>query len=78
MCPRPGGCGRGLSKGESLAVRKNGARWTVEFMQRGIRIFRRLPEGRTKADAKQLESRLRNQIFGAYIHDSLPFVGKLR
>lgn len=41
-------------------------------MQRGVRIFRRLPEGRTKADAQQLESRLRGQIFNAVDLGKLP------
>lgn len=55
-----------------MAVRKNGDRWVVEFMSRGVRIFRRLPPGRTKADAQQLESRLRNQIFDAVDLGKLP------
>ncbi len=46
-----------------MAVRKNGDRWVVEFMQRGVRVFRRLPAGRTKAEAQALESKLRTEIF---------------
>jgi integrase len=55
-----------------MAVRKSGDRWIVEFMQRGVRIFRRLPAGRTKADAQQLESKLRGQIFNAVDLGKLP------
>jgi integrase len=55
-----------------LAVRKNGDRWVIEFMQRGVRIFRRLPAGRTKHDAQQLESKLRGQIFNAVDLGKLP------
>jgi len=46
-----------------MAVRKVGDRWVVEFMFRGIRIFRRLPPGRTKAEGQALESKLRSEIF---------------
>lgn len=55
-----------------MAVRKAGDRWVVEFMQRGERIFRRLPAGTTKADAQQVESRLRRQIFDAVDLGKLP------
>ena len=55
-----------------MAVRKSGERWVVEFMQRGVRIFRRLPRGRTKQDAQQLESKLRGQIFDAVDLGKLP------
>src|ERR1043165_9591919 len=55
-----------------MAVRKRGDRWVVEFMQRGVRIYRRLPPGRTKADAQQLESKLRGQVFNAVDLGKLP------
>lgn len=55
-----------------MAVRKNGDRWVVEFMQRGVRVFRRLPAGRTKGDAQQLESKLRGQVFNAVDLGKLP------
>lgn len=55
-----------------MAVRKSGDQWIVEFMFRGQRIFRRLPEGRTKQDAQALESRLRTQIFDAVDLGKLP------
>lgn len=55
-----------------MAVRKNGDRWIVEFMFRGIRHFHRLPKGRTKADAQALESKLRSQIFDAVDLGKLP------
>ncbi len=55
-----------------MAVRKNGDRWIVEFMFRGIRHFHRLPRGRTKADAQALESKLRGQIFDAVVLGKLP------
>lgn len=47
-----------------MAVRKDArGRWTVEFQASGKRVFRRLPAIATKEDAKQLESRLRREIF---------------
>ncbi len=55
-----------------MAARKAGDRWIVEFMFRGNRIFRRLPKGRTKADAQALESKLRHQIFDAIDLGKLP------
>ena len=55
-----------------MAIRRNGDRWIVEFMQRGVRIFRRLPPGRSKSDAQQLESKLRGQIFNAVDLGKLP------
>lgn len=55
-----------------MAVRKSGDRWIVEFMSRGIRVFRRLPRGRTKGDAQQVEARLRNQIFDSVDLGRLP------
>ncbi len=55
-----------------MAVRQARGRWVVEFMQRGIRVFRRLPPGCTKGAAQQLESRLRNQIFDAVDLGKLP------
>lgn len=55
-----------------MAARKSGERWVVEFMFRGIRVFRRLPRGRTKQDAQALESKLRNQIFDSVDLGKLP------
>lgn len=55
-----------------MAARNVNGRWVVEFMFRGQRIFRRLPEGRTGQDAKVLEGRLRTQIFDAVDLGRLP------
>lgn len=41
-------------------------------MFRGVRVFRRLPAGRTKADGQALESKLRNQIFDSVDLGKLP------
>jgi integrase len=41
---------------------KGRKRFSVEFAQRGHRVFRRLPPGATKAQALQLEARLRNEL----------------
>ena len=46
-----------------MAVRKVNGRWLVEFMQGGHRVFKRLPEGATRADATQYETKLRREIF---------------
>jgi integrase len=48
-----------------VAVRKSGDQWIVEFMFRGVRIFRRLPPGRSKGEAQALESKLRGEIFNS-------------
>lgn len=48
-----------------MAVRKQGDRWVVEFMFRGVRIFRRLPAGRSKGEAQAIESKRRGEIFNA-------------
>ena len=45
-----------------MAIRKVDGRWRVEFQQAGRRVFRRLPEIATKADAQALESTLRREI----------------
>lgn len=55
-----------------MAVRKSGDRWVVEFMFRGIRVFRRLPAGQGKQSAQTLESKLRNQIFDSVDLGKLP------
>jgi integrase len=38
-------------------------RWTVEFEQAGVRVFRRLPQGATESQGKALEAKLRREIF---------------
>lgn len=55
-----------------MAARNIAGRWVVEFMLRGQRIFKRLPQGRTKQDAQAVESRLRNQIFDSVELGKLP------
>lgn len=55
-----------------MAVRKAGERWTVEFMFRGVRVFRRLPHGIGKGEAQALESKLRSEIFNAVDLGRLP------
>jgi len=55
-----------------VAVRKEGDRYIVEFMFRGVRVFKRLPAGRSRGDGKTLESRLRNQIFDSVDLGKLP------
>jgi integrase len=46
-----------------MSVRKRGDRYIVEFMFRGVRVYKRLPPGVGLGQARALESRLRNQIF---------------
>jgi integrase len=48
-----------------VAVRQIDGRWTVEFQQSGTRIFRRLYQGATRAQAQALETKLRADIFAA-------------
>lgn len=38
-------------------------RWQVEFEQAGVRVFRRLPKGATRAQGEALETKLRREIF---------------
>jgi integrase len=44
-------------------VKSRDGRWVVEFQCRGIRIHRRCPPGSTRADAVELETRIRREIF---------------
>jgi len=68
-----------------VPVYKRGKRgiWTVEFMIRGQRVKRALPEARTKAQAQQVETQLRQEVFdGKYgraagTHDFAEFVQKV-
>lgn len=46
-----------------MAVRHAGKQWVVEFMLKGHRVFKRLPEFATKADALAYEAKLRQQVF---------------
>lgn len=46
-----------------MAVRRVSGSWVVEFQQRGERVFRRLPPSCGKSEARQLETKLRAQIF---------------
>lgn len=48
-----------------MAVRLDRGRYVVEFAQSGRRVFRRLPAGVTKAQAVELETKLRREIFDA-------------
>ena len=48
-----------------MAVRQSRGRWTVEFQQAGIRVFRRLPPGITKAQAEEWEVKRRRELFEA-------------
>lgn len=48
-----------------MAVRQQAGRWLVEFQQSGIRVFRRLHPGATKAQAQALETKLRHDLFAA-------------
>lgn len=47
-----------------MAVRTKNGRHIVEFELRGHRVHRRLPQGTTREQAQELESRLRAAIFG--------------
>lgn len=46
-----------------MAVRHTGKQWVVEFMLKGHRVFKRLPDFATKADALAYEAKLRQQVF---------------
>lgn len=46
-----------------MAVRQSRGRYVVEFQQRGSRVFRRLPAGCTRAQAVELETKLRREAF---------------
>lgn len=48
-----------------MAIRRDGDRFVVEFRQSGVRVFRRLHKGATRAHAQALETKLRNDIFAA-------------
>ena len=46
-----------------MAVRVSRGRYVVEFQQGGSRVHRRLPPGVTKAQAQELETKLRRELF---------------
>ena len=48
-----------------MAVRegRKPGQWVVEFTQRGERVFRRLPQGITKAQAREYETKIRRELF---------------
>ena len=46
-----------------MAVRQSRGRWCVEFQQMGTRVFRRLPPGCTQAQARELETKIRRELF---------------
>jgi integrase len=49
-------------------------RWCVEFEQAGVRVFRRLPKGCTRAQGETLEGQLRREIFDRETLDKKPDV----
>lgn len=48
-----------------MAVRQSRGRYVVEFQQGGVRVHRRLPASTTKAQAVELETKLRREAFDA-------------
>lgn len=58
-----------------MAIRRKGDRWLVEFMQSGHRIFKRLPENATRADAVRYEAQLRREIFDQATLGKQPQIG---
>jgi hypothetical protein len=46
-----------------MAIRQDRGRWVVEFQQGGKRVFRRCAPGVTKAQAQELETKLRRERF---------------
>lgn len=55
-----------------MAVRARDGRYTVEFEQQGIRVFRRPPPATTRAQAVALEAKLRQEIFDQRALDRKP------
>jgi integrase len=55
-----------------MAVRSRGGRFTVEFEQQGVRVFRRLPLATTRAQAVAYEAKLRQEIFDQRALDRKP------
>lgn len=55
-----------------MAVRARDGRYTVEFEQQGIRVFRRCPPATTRAQAVALEAKLRQEIFDQRALDRRP------
>jgi hypothetical protein len=46
-----------------MAVRKRGGIWYYDFMIRHVRYREAIPEARTKAQAEQVETKVRLSIF---------------
>jgi integrase len=57
-----------------MAVRRIKGRFVVEFEQKGSRIFRRLPPRATKAQAHELETRLRQSLIDQQLLGKVPDV----
>lgn len=57
-----------------MAVRRIKDQFVVEFEQGGRRVFRRLPRGATKAQATELETRLRRKLVDQQLLGRLPDV----
>lgn len=57
-----------------MAVRKKDDRWVVEFALRGTRVFKRLPNGASKANAKAYEAKLRQEIISKAVLGERPKV----
>ncbi len=46
-----------------MAIRKRQGGYCIEFQQSGVRVFRRLPSLATKADAQEVETKIRRELF---------------
>src|SRR6185437_14152502 len=70
----PGAGHRGLYTEWRMATRfdPERQRWHVDFEQKGIRVFRRLPKWTTGAQAKALEVKLRREIFDRETLEKIP------
>lgn len=54
-----------------MAVYKRGERWFVKFQIRNVKVWRTIPEARTKAQAQRAEARIREEVYAGKYGQSL-------
>jgi len=61
VAPAPGGCNQ--KRSNRMTIRKRGTRYYYDFMIRRQRYRGAIPEARTKAEAEQAETKIKNKVY---------------
>jgi integrase len=61
VTPAPGGCNQ--IRSNRMTIRKRGTRYYYDFMIRRQRYRGAIPEARTKAEAEQAETKIKNKVY---------------